>query len=595
MYLRKHRRQKGDSASYEYWTLVETVRTARGPRQRIVGNLGKLPGLDVEERVGWEEVGRILSGRPPERQGDLFVAAPEPPEWACVDLRQVKAERLRRFGDVYLALATWRRLGLDELLQGLMPAGQGEIEGEPLSCLLTLSRFCEPSSELAVAEHFYGTTALDDLLGVPAEKVNADRLYRALDALLPHKDAICRHLLGRYAEWFGAEFDFLLYDVTSTYFEGAAKDNDLAALGYSRDHRPDCRQVCIGLVVTPAGLPVAYEVFAGNRNDVTTLEEMVGLMEDRYGQARRVWVFDRGIVSEENLAELRRRGARYVVGTPKGMLRQFEAQLLEDGWERAAESGVEVKVVAHPDLGEDRFILCRSPQRREKERAILAKQAARLEAKLLAVREAIRSGRLRDRGTAERRIGRWLGKFTRAETLFHVELQPAAGPLADLQIERRQEVEAWAALAQGAYLLRSNVPDEDPARLWQWYIQLTQAEAAFRLSKDELGLRPVFHRKTGRVEAHILVCFLALVLWRSLEQWMSARGLGTCARRLVAQMKEVRSLDVVLAVKDRGPLRLRVVGQPDKPLQQLLQLLGLPLPNRSRRIEIAKNVVQTSG
>lgn len=594
MYLRKHRKVKGNGTGYEYWTLVETVRTARGPRQRIVGNLGKLPGLDQEERVGWGEIGRVLSGRPRDHQADLFEAEPEPPDWACVDLRRVRAERLRRFGDAYLALAVWKRLGLDGLLQDLVPEDQAEIGWDTLACLLVIARFCEPSSELAIAEHFYGTTALDDLLGIPPGKVNADRLYRALDALLPHKDAICRHLLGRYAEWFGTRVDILLYDVTSTYFEGQAEDNRLARRGYSRDHRPDCGQVCIGLVVTPEGLPVGYEVFAGNRADVTTLEDMVELLEERYGQARRIWVFDRGIVSEENLAELRERGARYVVGTPKSTLRRFEAQLLDEGWEQAAESGVEVKTVTHPGLGTDSFILCRSPQRREKERAILGKHAERLEAKLTAIQAAIRAGRLRDRGTAERRIGRWLGKFTRAEELFHVELLPAEGPLQDLRIEKRQAVAAWAALAQGAYLLRSNVQGEEPARLWQWYIQLTQAEAAFRLTKGELGLRPVYHQRTDRVEAHILVCFLALVLWRSLEQWLNAKGLGTCARRLVEEMKEVRSLDVVLDVRDHGPLRLRVVGQPEKPLQQLLHCIGLPLPNRPKRIGTVRNVVQTS-
>ena len=594
MYIRPNKRQK-DGASYEYWTLVETVRTARGPRQRIVGNLGKLPGLDREERIGWEEVGRVLSGKARERQPELFASDPEPPDWARVDLRQVRAERLRRFGDAYLALAVWRRLGLDTLLADVLPTGRAEIGWDALACLLVVARFCEPSSELAVAEHFYGTTALDDLLGIPPEKVNEDRLYRALDALLPHKDAVCSHLTGRYAEWFGTQVDFLLYDVTSTYFEGQAAGDSLAARGYSRDHRPDCPQVCIGLVATPEGLPVGYEVFAGNRADVTTLEDMVALLEGRYGQARRIWVFDRGIVSEDNLAMLRARGARYVVGTPKSMLRKFEAQLLAGGWEQAVESGVEVRTATHPDFAGDSFILCRSPQRREKEHAILATQADRLDAKLTAIQASVRAGRLRDRAGAERRIGRWLGKFSRAEDLFRVELVPAEGPLEDMRVERRQEAESWAALAQGAYLLRTNVEGEDPARLWQWYIQLTQVEAAFRTSKSDLGLRPVYHQKARRVEAHILVCFLALVLWRSLEQWMSAKGMGTCARRLVAEMREVRSLDVVLGVTDRGPVRLRVVGQPEKPLQVLLQHLGLPLPNCPKRIGIAGNVVENLG
>lgn len=593
MYLRPNRRKK-NGVSYEYWTLVETVRTERGPRQRIVGNLGKLPGLDEEERIGWEEVGQILSGQPRKRQPSLFGSEPEPPDWATVDLRCVKADRLRRFGDVYLALAVWKRLGLDGLLREVMAEDGAEIGWDLLACLLVLARFCEPSSELAIAERFYGKTALDDLLGIPTGKINGDRLYRALDALLPYKDAICSHLVGRYAQWFGTQVDFLLYDVTSTYFEGKAERNRLVARGYSRDHRPDCQQVCIGLVVTPEGLPVGYEVFAGNRADVTTLDDMIELLEERYGQARRIWVFDRGIVSEKNLEELRERGARYVVGTPKSMLRRFEAELLEEGWERAAESGVEVKTVGHPDSGSDSFILCRSTQRREKERAMLRKQAERLEEKLLAVQRSIRAGRLRNRATAERRIGRWLGRFTRAEDLFRVQLLPAEGPLQDVKIEHRQDIETWAVLAQGAYLLRSNIEGEEPARLWQWYIQLTQAEAAFRTSKSDLGLRPVFHQKTERVEAHILVCFLALVLWRSLEQWMSAKGLGTCARRLVHEMKEVRSLDVVLNVRDRQEVRLRVVGEPDKPLQQLLQQLDLLLPNRPKRVEMTKNVVENS-
>jgi transposase len=302
--------------------------------------------------------------------------------------------------------------------------------------------------------------------------------------------------------------------------------------------------------------------------------------------ARRIWVFDRGIVSEDNLATLRARGARYVVGTPKPMLRRFEQDLLADGWTAASETGVEVKTARHPDHLDEHFILCRSPQRREKERAILAKHADRLQAKLGAIAASIRSGKLKDRAVAERRIGRWLGRHTRAESLFQVSLQPADGPLQDMHITRRQDLEDWASLAQGAYLLRTNVTGEEPARLWHWYIQLTQAESAFRLAKSDLGIRPVYHQKTKRVEAHILICFLALALWRSLEQWMSAKGLGTCARRLIAELRDVRSLDILLPIRDRGTLRLRTVGQPDKPLQQLLHHLDLRLPNTPKRIEI---------
>ena len=312
--------------TYEYWSLVESVRTERGPRQRVVASLGKLPGLDPEERVGWEEVGRILSGKE-KTQPNLFEdAETNAPDWAEVDLQSVRVERQRRFGDAYLGLALWRRLGLDDLFEELMPAGREKVPWPLVACILATSRFCEPSSELAIAEHFYPETALSDLLGVPAADVYDERLYRGLDRLLPHKDAVCRHLQQRWQDWFGVDVDFLLYDVTSTYFEGQAKANEKATRGYSRDKRPDCAQICIGLVVTKEGLPLGYEIFAGNRNDVTTLDDMIDLMEKKYGMAKRIWVFDRGIVSEDNLETLRKRGARYVVGTPRSMLRKFEAQ-----------------------------------------------------------------------------------------------------------------------------------------------------------------------------------------------------------------------------------------------------------------------------
>jgi len=402
---------------------------------------------------------------------------------------------------------------------------------------------------------------------------------------LPHKDAVCESLCDRYRDWFGTGFDFLLYDVTSTYFEGLAEGNPQAQRGYSRDHRPDCKQVCVGLVVTPDGLPVGYEVFAGNRADVTTLEDIMRVLEDRYGKARRIWVFDRGIVSEDNLDILRSRHCQYLVGTPKPMLRRFEQELTEAGWQQV-EAGVEVKTVRHPDFGDETFILCRSPARREKERAILQRQADRLEDKLRQIQHAIRQARLRNREQAAQRIGRWMGRFSRAERLFETELVPSQGMLEDLVIRRRRDREAWANLVHGAYLLRSNLPPDDPATLWKQYIQLTQAEAAFRLGKSDLGLRPVYHQKQHRVQAHILVCFLALAMWKTLEKWMEARGMGSCARKLLAEMREIRSMDAILPVKDRTPVRIRVVGQPDRHVAELLHRLDLPVPNTGKAVEM---------
>jgi len=583
MYLRSNRRKRGRE-SYEYWTLVENRRTGSGPRQRIVATLGKQPGLDRKERIGWEQIGRILDGKP-EPEPQLFEDAEDAPEWAQVDVKSVRVERLRQFGNVYLALALWRRLKLDELLDQLQPAGREDIRWSLLSCILVSARFCAPSSEWAIAERWYGKTALDDLLGIDPQKINDDRLYRALDQLLPFKQAIFRHLQERYTAWFGSDFDFLFYDITSTYFEGQALSNEQARRGYSRDNRPDCAQVCIGLVVNRDGLPVAYELFDGNRADVTTFEGVVDTMERTYGKAQRIWVVDRGMVSEDNLAALRERGARYLVGTPRSMLKRFESELTDSGWTEV-QPQVEVKLLEHPDYGAERFVLCRSEGRKRKEEAILRKQMDRLEEKLRKLQVSVRAGRVKSAAMVERRIGRWLGRYERAELVFDVQVKSDQGIATDVQIERRPDRQSWAQAIHGHYLLRTNYEEPDPAALWSTYMQLTQAEAAFRITKSDLGLRPVFHQKSERVQAHVLVCFLALAMWKSLELWMKASGLGTCARRLLEELNEVRSMDVVLPVKDRPELRLRLVGRPEPELQILLERLRLPLPNRSKRIEM---------
>ena len=575
----KRQARKAGGESYEYWTLVRTVRTARGPRHQVVSRLGKLDGADVEAARDWDQIDEMLEGRTGARQLQL---GKEPgshrPQWREVDVSRVRVERLRQFGRVYLGLALWRRLGLHKVLEELLEAGQEDIGWALTACVLTLGRFCAQPSELSVAERWYEDTALEDLLGVPAEKINETRLYRGLDALHPHKDAICEHLLARYRDWFGVRFEFLLYDVTSTFFEGQAMGNKKAARGYSRDQRPDCKQVCIGMVVTPEGLPIAYEVFAGNRADVTTVEQIVTMMEDKYGQAERVWVLDRGMVSEENLAWLRGRKALYLVGTPKSHLKRHQALLLEtSGWHQA-QPGLEVRLV-QGDEADERFILCRSEARAQKERAMLGRQLERLRGELDKIDLSLRARPQSDLEKTGRRIGRWLGKYPAAAALLEINLhKDLNGHACALRITEHTDKLEWSRLAHGAYLLRSNHPSDDPAQLWKWYIQLTQAEAAFRTGKSDLLLRPVFHQTTERVEAHILVSFLSLVLWRSLEQWMAAKGLGTCARQLLLELDELRSMDVVLPASDGTEIRVRTLAQPEKPLALLLDHLGLHLP-----------------
>jgi len=588
MYLRRHGKNI-DGEEYGYWSLVESVRTARGPRQRIVATIGKLPGLDKEERIGWEEISRVLTGKP-RHQDSLLEKFEEPPLWATVDINRVSVERLRNFGDIYLALLLWQQLGFTAFCQEHMPEGRETIPWSVMACILTIARFCSPSSELQIAESWYGKTAMDDLLGVSAERINDDRLYRALDALLPHKDALCRHLQDRYGELFGETFDFLFYDITSTYFEGMALGNSQAKRGYSRDSRPDCPQVCIGLVTSREGLPLAFEIFDGNRADVTTTEEMVLAMESKYGKANRIWVMDRGMVSEENIEFMKERGARYIVGTPKSMLRKFEQELLTRGWEEV-HPGVEVKICDCPEGGEETFVLCRSEGRKDKETAILNRFLDRLQAGLGKLKEQAEQGRLRDRQQAERRIGRLLERNSRAASLFTVTVnETGSGKQRRLAIDIKKSEERyqWALQSGGSYILRTNWTEADPKTIWKKYIQLTEVEDAFRTEKHDLGMRPIYHQKQDRTQAHILVCFLALSMWRTLQQWMKASGLGTAPRKLIEEMREVRSLDVLLPARDKT-IRLRVVSTPSKELKVLLQRMKILLPNKPK---IIQNVVQ---
>jgi len=588
MYLRRYGK-KVNGEEYGYWSLVESVRTARGPRQRIVASIGKLPDFDKEERLGWEEIGRILTGNP-KPQESLLEKTEEPPSWATVDINRVSVERLRSFGDIYLGLLLWHRLGFPEFCKEHMPEGREAIPWSVMACILTVARFCAPSSELQIAESWYDKTALDDLLGVPVDRVNDDRLYRSLDALLPHKDSLCRHLQNRYGELFGETFDFLFYDITSTYFEGSALGNPQAKRGYSRDSRPDCPQVCIGLVTSREGLPLAFEVFDGNRTDVTTTEEMVLIMERKYGKANRIWVMDRGMVSEENIEFMQKRGARYLVGTPKSMLRKFEQALLEKDWEEV-HPGVEVKMCASPEGKDETFVLCRSEGRKDKEMAILNRFVARLEAGLNNLKEQAEQGRLRDRQKADRRIGRLLERNSRAASLFEVivtEIGAGKDKRLAVDVKRNDERYQWALQSGGSYILRTNWKEDDPKTIWKRYIQLTEVEDAFRTEKHDLGMRPIYHQKQDRTQAHILVCFLSLAMWRTLQQWMKTSGLGTAPRKLIEEMGEVRSLDVLLPAKDKN-IRLRVVSIPSKELKVLLQRMKIFLPNRPKIIE---NVVK---
>lgn len=575
MYIRRCRRTRNQK-DHVYWELVESYRTERGPRQRVVAYLGD---MSEAERISVEQVATEREGW----QSRLFNESLEP-EWMEVDTRRIHAERVRDFGGYWLGLQACDQLGLISFLDSLSQ-GREEISWSMTAIILVLMRFCEPTSELRIAEHLYERSVLDDLLGIPVDKVNDDRLYRALDHLLPHKNKLEKHLKERLGELFSLDYELLLYDVTSTYFEGEAADNEQAFRGYSRDHRPDCKQVCIALVVSRDGIPLGYEVFNGNRSDVTTVEDIVTKIESQYGPAERIWVMDRGMVSEETLEFLQSENRRYIVGTAKSQLKRFQQDLLSQDWDKIRD-GLEVKLCSSAQ-GTETFVLCRSKDRAQKEKAIHDRFEKRIEKGLEKISEGCRK-RKQKIGTIERRVGRLLGANSRAAGLFRVEVTAGEKSQAVVAWEKVEAWRQWAELNEGCYLLRSNILDWDAEQLWQAYTQLAEAEAAFRIQKGDLRIRPIWHQKMERVNAHILVCFLAYVLWKMIGQKVKRSGLGDEPRKVFDEIAQIKVVDIVIYTKQGVEIRKRCIAQPNKAQSILLQRLRVHLP---QRLKLYKNVV----
>lgn len=575
MYLRYTTRKK-DGKVHRYWTLVRSVRVGRRVIQQTVAHLGE---LDEHGRLEARALARHLIGEPEQARlfddGSAHMTVP-------VRLKSIRIERSRQFGDVYLALALWRGSGLAQLCEQLLPAGKEQVAWEKMAAVLVSARLCEPSSELHIAEDWYRRTALSDLLQLEESQVNKDRLYRALDELLLHKAALEAHLSRRCGELFAIDNEVLLYDVTSTFFEGQAEANPLAQRGYSRDHRPDCKQVCIALVVSFDGFPLGYEVFPGNTHDSRTLQTIVATMEARHGAVGRVWIADRGMTSAANLAWLRESQRRYIIGAPKSELKKFAGELAASGW-REIREGIEVKLARCPET-KDTIILCRSADRRGKERAMHEKFSTRIEAALQRLSARIaRSNKRIDATQVNRQIGRILQQNQRAAARFAVSLKDSDSPAGFyVHVERNAAFDEWAELSEGAYLLRSNITDWSDEQLWKAYIQLSQAEAAFRIQKDQLHVRPIWHQRADRVQAHILVCFLAFVLWKCLELWQQRAGLGNSPRTVLEEIARIQSHDVILPTTTHGEIRLRCITQPDAAQAALLERLGIVLPKRMR-------------
>jgi transposase len=578
MFLRRHERSK-DGKDHTYWSLVETVRTPDGPRQRTLCYLGE---LNDSAQARWLKTIEVFNEQGESHQLKLFPSDIEPPQddttVARVRLDKVRLERSRRFGDCFLGLELWKRLELDHFWEALVdrPDDPADVPWSRVAALLAINRLCAPGSELGIEERWYPSTALDDLLGIEEGKINDTRLYRCLDRLLPHKTELERHLTARYGELFRAEFDVLLYDLTSSYVEGAAEKDAMMQRGYSRDHRPDCKQVVIALIVNVEGFPLSYETFDGNRGDVTTVETVLRMVERKYGKARRVWVFDRGIVSEENLAALRKRGGQYLVGTPRSKLKQFEKQLLEGAWEQVRPD-VEVKLVPTPQ-GEETYILCRSTARQVKEQAIHSRFSARMEKALAALEKRVAEGKLKDRNKIERSLGSIEARHPQVADLYEMKVVETSGALA-LDWHALEGRQTWQRAREGTYLLRTNLAPGEPAQFWKSYIQLTEAEAAFRALKSELSIRPIFHQLERRAKAHILVAFLGYALWVTLKHLLIRKGSAFSPAKALGLLSTLVSADIVLPTTDGRQIRLRRVTTPAAEQKKLLQELGISLPD----------------
>ncbi len=601
MFLREYQRTK-DGKRHTYFALVESRRTERGPRQRVVAQLGE---LTEDQQHRWQRTAVFHTRHEDGKELPLFLDAEATPQGHDPDVVRIRLGKVgwtnaRAFGDAWLGWQLWRKLNLDKIVARHIKTGRETVSPATMVAIEVIARLCigqgGETSEFGLAEQGYRRTALEDLLGVPDDLVTKDRLYRTLDALLEAKEPIEQDLKERLGALFSLQFDLLLCDLTSSFFEGLMEGSELAKRGHSRDHRPDCKQIVLALVVTPDGFPVYHEVFAGNMNDAIAFPKIVETMESRFGKARRVWVLDRGIASQKNLDFLRERKQSFLVGTPRSRLSEFDEELCTRDW-RYVRPHVEVKSVERDG---QTYVLARSVRRRAKEKAIRKRQLLGLHGDLKKLSNRVSTGRLKNTDTVLESVGRFRERW------------PAASRFVDIDVKRDQTGKATAvswsyqkdklrmALARdGAYLLLSDQTDWSPEDLWRTYIQLTRAEDAFRAMKSNLLLRPMWHQTSGRIEAHVFVCVLAYALWKALAHLLGNAGVKTRIRKkdpddpeagpqdrpmspaiALKLLHDVQIGDILLETVAGRTLRLRRVARPNGEQAEIIAALGLSLPER---------------
>jgi len=596
MFLRRYHRSK-DGKTHTYYALVESVRTEAGPRQRVVAYLGE---LNHDEERRWQRTVVFHNRQGDDRQLRLFpddgdICLPDDPNVARIDLNSVGWANPRRFGDIWLGLWLWRHLKLDEIVDRHVPQGKETIRPADIVAIEVINRLCAPCTEFALAEHWYASTGLEDLLGVPDSAVTKDRLYRTLDRLLVAQEAIEQDMKEQLGTLFQLDYSLVLYDLTSTYFEGLAAENELARRGYSRDHRPDCKQVVVALIVTRDGFPLAHRTFAGNTRDLKTVQTVVTEIETQFGKSGRIWVMDRGMISDKSLKFLNEPGRRYLLATRRGELAEFQAKLGKEGWKRLPKNPqVEVKLFKR---GEVHYLLARSRPRRKKERAIRRRQRRGLARDLKRLCNLVDKGKLKNRDKIVERVGRLKGRFPKARPFVKVNVTTRGRPRLEWSWDRMKYKQALAA--DGAYLLRSNQPGWTAREFWETYIQLTVVERAFRVLKSELLLRPIWHHFGGRTRAHVMVCVLAYALWKTLDHLAKQAGLVTKIRKpdprrprsspkprrmtpqvILRELGEIEIGDVLMKTTDGQQLVLRRVARPEPEQARILEALKLTMPER---------------
>jgi transposase len=595
MFLRRYVRTKAGKP-HTYFALVESVRTEAGPRQRIIAYLGE---LNAGQEHRWQRTVVFHNRQGDAQQLRMFpdddtVPLPDDPDIVRVRVNEIGWTNARGFGDVYLARWLWNLLDLDAIIHQHVPPGKETVRPADVVAIEVINRLCAPCSEFALAEHWYASTGLEDLLGVPDEAVTKDRLYRMLDRLLKAQVAIENDLKARFQGLFQLEYDLLLYDLTSSYFEGLAEENDLAKRGYSRDHRSDCKQIVLALVVTREGFPLAHETLVGNTKDVQTVRRIVGAIEARFGKSQRVWVMDRGMISTDTLAFLEEPGRRYLLATRRDELKHFQDELLPVGWQQMADHpGVAVKLLQRDEV---HYLLARSSDRKKKERAIRRKQRRGLALALRKLQTRVAKGRLKKRDKVLEAIGRLKGRFPKAVPFVNVAV--TAAPLSvvvEWQVARFKE----ALRRDGAYLLRSNQDGWTADVFWETYTQLTTVERAFRVLKSELLLRPIWHQYGGRTKAHVFVCVMAYALWKTLDHLAKRSGLQTLIHKpdpargqavpkprpmtpevILRELGRIMIGDIELPTTDGRRLIFRRVARPDAEQKRILQALGIDMPER---------------